>query len=150
MRRIGSAFGRKESNKETERQRPVSYREELPPIPPPEDTWVVDEAFLEESSRLVPASPDDVDDVTRSMMISRVFKTGDWIDLDLAEYGLGVALDIFPANSTFNSVKWVFWTENALNNKLSNLVQALARPESKCLESRTSPDFQFRRCQAPV
>ena len=129
---------------------PPSYEPPPPDFQPPTDTWKVEGAFLEESSRLVPASPDDIDEITRSAFLSKTFKENDWVDLDAAQYGLGVALDIFPPNSDFQSLKWVFWTENALNKKLVSLLQALARPESHCLDSRTQPDFQFRRSGPPI
>jgi len=149
MRRISAVFMGK-SNLAIAAPVTPPTREGRAPIPPPNDSWVVDETFLEESSRLVPASPDDVDDVTRALFVSKVFKGEDWEDADVVEYGLGLALDVFPEKSSFDSMKWVFWTDNALHRKLSNLIQALARPESRCLECRTSPDFQFRRFAPPI
>jgi hypothetical protein len=111
MRRISTVW--KGARKESTVQSPFSPRP--PPEkdagirPPPTDSWVVNEQFLEESSLLIPASPDDVDDVTRQVFVSRAFaKTNEWVDFDVVMYELGSALDIFPNNSTFDSLKWVF------------------------------------------
>jgi hypothetical protein len=77
--------------------------------PPPTDSWVVDEHFLEECSLLIPASPDDVDDVTRQILFTRAFKKpNEWVDSDKVMYELGSALDVFPSSATFDSLKWVF------------------------------------------
>lgn len=105
MRRISAVFG---VGKTKEPTPPKGEKPGLAPIPPPSDSWVVDETFLEESSRLVPASPDDVDDQTRNVFLSKTFKGDEWVDADMVEYGLGQALDIFPENSTFLSSKWIF------------------------------------------
>jgi len=108
MRRISAVFGGGGKHKD-EPSPPHGDKPGLAPIPPPSDTWRVDEAFLESSCRLVPASPDDVDDHTRNVFFLKTFNPkNDWVDFDAAMYGLGLALDIFPENSTFLSVKWIF------------------------------------------
>jgi hypothetical protein len=107
MRRISAVFKGK-GVASSSQPLPPSTRGHDAPIPPEDDSWVVDEAFLEESSRLVPASPDDVDDVTRTLFVTKVFNDAEWVDVDMVAYGLGVALDIFPDKSSFQSLKWVF------------------------------------------
>ena len=74
----------------------------------PGTSWIVDDKFIEESSRLVPASPDDVDDVTRQVFLTRVFKGESWEDADVVLFGLGSALDIFPDKADFLDWKWIF------------------------------------------
>ena len=106
MRRISTAF-KKEKPQTESLPRPDSVREP-PPAPSSAETWRVDESFVEQSSRMVPASPDDVDDTTRAIFIAKVFKGDEWVDFDYVEYGLGCALDVFPTNATFASYKWVF------------------------------------------
>ncbi|KAH9259964.1 hypothetical protein BASA81_001724 [Batrachochytrium salamandrivorans] len=151
MKKLGSMLKAREDNRPSPPPLPDSEPIREAPGAPSAKSWKVDEALLEETSRLVPASPDDVSEETRAVLYAMVFsKPEAWVNLDHVEFGLGVALDLFPQEATFETLKWVFWTDNALNKKLSNLVQALARPESECLESRTQPDFQFRRAVLPI
>lgn len=124
--------------------------------PPPDSTWVFDATFCDKSATRVPSSPDDFDSLTRLEFEEMLLDFGakqpggeGWVDFDGAAYLLGVVLEVFPEGS-FMRFKWVFWTSNPLNEKLVNLLNALSRPEEACLESRTQPDFQFRRKAVPV
>jgi len=87
----------------------TTSKESTAPRPSSQESWKVDEAFLEQGSLLVPASPDDVDDTVRSAFIAKAFQDNqEWVDADFVQYSLGVALDIFPEKATFDSLKWIF------------------------------------------
>ena len=45
----------------------------------------------------------------------------DWTDHDGAQYELGQALGMFPPEATFQTdLKWVFWSDNAIGNFLTD------------------------------
>jgi hypothetical protein len=57
---------------------------------------------------MVPASPEDVDDVTRQVFLSRAFRGDEWQDWDVVLYDLGKSLEVFPESLSFLELKWVF------------------------------------------
>jgi hypothetical protein len=70
--------------------------------------------------------------------IATVLPNEEWIDFDFAGLQLGIFYKIFPSHSTLDTFKWVFWTDNALNSRLTFLLLSLD------LASRNHPEFQLR------
>lgn len=84
-----------------------------PTDPPPADkSWLVDTKMIEDMAVMVPSSPEDVDDATKQLFLSRTFTAEEYRDWDFVMYNLGVALDIFPDTTTFVELKWVFVSQS--------------------------------------
>jgi hypothetical protein len=77
-------------------------------------------------------------------MKQRSLKTAlaDWTDIDIAQYQLGICLNMISSDVPFNSVKHIFWSDNQIGNALAKMLDTLA--EAHVLEKRDEPDFQYR------
>lgn len=82
----------------------------------------------------------------RRMRLLRSRIQRDWVDADVAEHALGVALGLFPESTTMPDYKWMFWTNNSVGNWLFQSLERLAR-ESGVLEQNDLDWSQFRICQ---
>ncbi len=49
----------------------------------------------------------------------------EWTDLDSAEYLLAVHLGIVGPDTSFNAVKWMFWSDNRFGNALYDILKHL-------------------------
>ena len=66
----------------------------------------------------------------------------DWTDIDVAQYHLGICLNMISSDVSFTSVKYIFWTDNTIGNALAQMLDTLT--QAQVLEKRDEPDFQYR------
>ncbi|CAJ1339470.1 unnamed protein product [Effrenium voratum] len=78
----------------------------------------------------------------RRLRVLRSQMKSGWLDIDVAQHALGVALGIFPDASVMNDYKGVFWTDNSLGNFLAAGLKRLAGDDG-LLDHRDEPDLQF-------
>ena len=101
---------------------------------------------MQSGAAFVPEDPERIPPEALAKLTA--FFTGKpWVDVDAAAHALGVALGALPSDATFLQLKWVFWTDNALNRLLTELLLSLAQEtpsRRRLLETRSTPDFQFR------
>lgn len=70
----------------------------------------MNDELLKEKAKLIPSEPSLVPADVKDKFLKNTFAGGEseWRDLDFVQHGLGVALGVFPEDSDFQHLKWIF------------------------------------------
>ncbi len=69
-------------------------------------------------------------------------KLKDWTDWDVASFFLGKQLGFFTKKTTFQEVKYLFWTDNKVGSYLIKVLNDLV--SFNILIMRNEPDLQYK------
>lgn len=112
---------------------PVSPR---PPPPPQDVVWVVDQHLIHTA---LAALPVELSVEQRQGFAQHLLRATEreWLDFDLCMFELLLFFKLLAPDSLLEEFKWIFWTENELNERLTALALGAGLP------SRNLPDFQL-------